>query len=127
MDRNRPLSITQMRRQWLTSLIREVHVASRGTYGSRRIHAELTLAMGVEVSECLVAVLMHNAGIDDLPGAAKVKRLRGVVTADDLVNRKFHRPSPNELWVTAITEHPTPSVEESSVGRSTRSRTRTSW
>jgi hypothetical protein len=36
---------------------------------------------------------------------ARVKRLRGVVTADDLVNRKFHRLDPNELWVTDITEH----------------------
>ena len=36
-----------------------------------------------------------------------MKRLRGVVTAGDLVNRKFHRLSPNELWVTDITEHPT--------------------
>jgi transposase InsO family protein len=49
---------TQMRRVWLTSLIREVHAASRGTYGSRRVHAELTLGMGVHVSERLVAVLM---------------------------------------------------------------------
>jgi len=105
--RNRLLSRTQMRRQWLTGLIREVHVASRSTYGSRRVHAELTLAMGVEVSECLVAVLMHNAGIAGLPGIAKVKRLRGVATAGDLVNRKFHRLSPNELWVTDVTEHPT--------------------
>jgi hypothetical protein len=46
-----------MRRVWLTALIREVHTASRGTYGSRRVHAELTLGMGVRVSErrvCLV-------------------------------------------------------------------------
>jgi transposase InsO family protein len=105
--RNRPLSQTQMRRQWLTGLIREVHVASRGTYGSRRVHAELTLGMGLQVSERLVAVLMSLAGIYGLPGPARVKRLRGVVTADDLVNRKFHRLSPNELWVTDITEHPT--------------------
>lgn len=27
--------------------------------------------------------------------------------ADDLVHRKFHRLSPDELWVTDITEHPT--------------------
>jgi putative transposase len=105
--RNRPLSRTRMRRQWLTGLIREVHVASRGTYGSRRVHAELTLGMGVQVSERLVAVLMGLAGIYGLPGPARVKRLRGIVTADDLVNRKFHRLSPNELWVTDITEHPT--------------------
>jgi putative transposase len=105
--RNRPLSRTQMRRQWLTGLIREVHVASRGTYGSRRVHAELTLGMGVQVSERLVAILMSLAGIYGLPGPARVKRRRGIVTADDLVNRKFHRLSPNELWVTDITEHPT--------------------
>ena len=105
--RNRPMSPTQMRRQWLTGLIREVHVASRGTYGSRRVHAELTLGMGVRVSERLVAVLMSLAGIQGLPGPARVKRLRGIATADDLVTRKFHRLSPHELWVTVITEHPT--------------------
>ncbi len=42
-----------------------------------------------------------------LPGPTRVKRLKGVATADDLVHRKFHRLSPNELWVTDITEHPT--------------------
>jgi putative transposase len=105
--RRRPIAPTQMRRQWLTGLIREVHIASRGTYGSRRVHAELTLGMGVQVSERLVAVLMSNAAIFGLPGPARVKRLRGVVSADDLVNRRFHRLRPNELWVTDITEHPT--------------------
>lgn len=105
--KNRPISPTQMRRQWLTGLIREVHAASRQTYGSRRVHAELTLGMGVRVSERLVAVLMSNAKIRGLPGPAKVKRLHGVATADDLVHRKFHRLAPNELWVTDITEHPT--------------------
>jgi len=103
--KHRPLAPTQMRRVWLTSLIREVHAASRGTYGSRRVHAELTLGMGVHVSERLVAVLMSINRIAHLPATGKVKRLRGV--ADDLVNRKFHRRHPNELWVTDITEHPT--------------------
>ncbi len=97
-----------MRRQWLTGLIREVHVASRGTYGYRRIHAELTIGMGVKVSSRLVSVLMSKAGIYGLPGPARVKRRqRGIVTADDLVNREFRRHRPNELWVTDITEHPT--------------------
>lgn len=105
--RARPLSRTQMRRQWLTGLIREVHEASRGTYGSRRIHAELTMGISVVVSARLVAVLMSLAGVRGLPGPAKVRKLRGIVTADDLVNRKFHRLSPNELWVTDITEHRT--------------------
>ncbi len=104
--KHRPLAPTQMRRVWLTGLIREVHTASRGTYGSRRVHGELTLGMGVRVSTRLVAVLMSMNRIAHLPSVGKVKRLRGVVTAGDLVNRKFHRRHPNELWVTDITEHP---------------------
>jgi putative transposase len=105
--KNRPTSATQLRREWLTGLIREIHVASRGTYGYRRIHAELTMAMNVQVSSRLISVLMTQAGIYGLPGPARVKRLRGVVTSEDLVNRKFHRLAPNELRVTDITEHPT--------------------
>ena len=95
-----------MRRQWLIGLIRKVHLASRGTYGSRRAHAELTIGMDVRVSERLVAVLMSGAGIYGLPGPARIRRVRGLVTADDLVNRKFGRQRPNELCVTDITEHP---------------------
>lgn len=48
--KNRPASATQLRRDWLTGLIREIHVASRGTYGYRRIDAELTMAMNVRVN-----------------------------------------------------------------------------
>ena len=105
--KRRALSKSALRRQWLTGLIQEIHIASRGTYGYRRVHAELTMAMDVQVSSRLVSVLMTQAGIYGLPGPARVKRLRGVVTSDDLVNRKFHRLRPNELWVTDITEHPT--------------------
>ena len=99
--------VREFRRQWLTGLIREVHVASRGTYGYRRVHAELTLGMGITVCERTVWLLMNRAGIYGLPGPTRVKRLRGVATADDLVNRKFHRLRPNELWVTDITQHKT--------------------
>jgi putative transposase len=105
--KRRPTTATQLRRQWLTGLIREIHVASRGTYGYRRIHAELTLGMGITVCPRTVSVLMTVAGIYGLPGPVRAKRLRGVVTADDLVNRKFHRLAPNELWVTDITQHRT--------------------
>jgi len=105
--KRRPTSATQLRREWLTGLINEVHIASRGTYGYHRVHAELTLGMGLTCSSRLISVLMTNAGIRGLPGPKRIARLRGVATADDLVNRKFHRLAPNELWVTDITEHPT--------------------
>ena len=101
----RPMSPTTMRREWLTALIKEVHVASRGTYGSRRVHAELVKGRGIHVSVNLVTTLMHNAGIAGLPGPAKVKRIKGVPTGDDLVERKFARSELDELWVTDITEH----------------------
>lgn len=107
MYKTRPRSPTRKRRQWLTGLIREVHTASRQTYGSHRVHAELTRGMNIVVSENLIAELMRIAGIVGLPGPAKVTRLKGIATADDLVHRKFHRLSPNGLWVTDITEHPT--------------------
>ena len=57
-----------MRRLWLTGLISEVHIASRQTYGSRRVHAELTIGLKHQVSERLAAVLMSKAGTRGLPG-----------------------------------------------------------
>lgn len=89
--RRRPMSPTKMRREWLTALIAEAHADSRGTYGARRVHAELTKARGIHVSLNLVTLLMHNAGIAGLPGPAKVRRIKGTPSADDLVERKFAR------------------------------------
>ena len=47
--RNRPPSERSLRHAWLTQLITEVHTASHGTYGARRVHAELTLGHGIAV------------------------------------------------------------------------------
>lgn len=101
------MSPTKIRREWLTALIREVHVGSRGADGSRRVQAELTKGRGVHVSRVLVTILMHDAQIAGIPGPRKVKRLKGNPTSEDLVQRKFERSSLDELWVTDITEHPT--------------------
>jgi transposase InsO family protein len=95
-----------MRREWLVALIREIHADSRGTYGARRVHAELIRARGIQVSLGLVTLLMHDAGIAGLPGPAKVRRIKGTPTSDDLVERKFARSALDELWMTDITEHP---------------------
>lgn len=101
--KRKPPTQSEPRRQWLIGPIREVHVTSRGTYGYRRVHAELTMAMRVTVSDKTVFKMMHEVGIYGLPGSARAKRLRAVFTSDDLVNRRFSRPHPNELWVTDIT------------------------
>ncbi len=38
-----------VRHAWLTEVITQVHIDSRGTYGGRRVHAELTLGQGITV------------------------------------------------------------------------------
>lgn len=73
--RKRPTSAIELRRRWLTGLIREIHVASSGTYGYRRIHAELTIGMNIPCSSRLIPVLMTRAGISGFPGPARIKRL----------------------------------------------------
>jgi transposase InsO family protein len=61
--------------------------------------------LGAFVSERLVAVLMRHVGNCGLPGPIRVKRMRGKVTVGDLVNRRFRRDRPNELYCRDIMEH----------------------
>ncbi len=91
----------------LTDLIREVHAESNGTYGSQRVHAELTLGRGVLVGHNQVELLMRRAGLQGVTGRRKWKRIRPDTIATDLVERDFARNGPNQLWVNDITEHPT--------------------
>ena len=104
--RFRPPSARAVRHAWLTDLIREVHTASYGSYGAKRVHAELVLGRGIQVGHNAVAMLMQRAGVVGRTGARK-RSLPGAPTADDLVDRMFVRDRPNRLWVTDITEHPT--------------------
>lgn len=105
--RTRPPSARSIRHAWLTDVIRKAHTASRGTYGGRRVHAELTMAYGISVGHGAVEMLMHRAGIKGLPGNKRRKPIHQTPTAADLVDRKFTRGAPDQLWVTDITEHPT--------------------
>jgi putative transposase len=90
--------------------IEKIHEESRGTYGWPRVHAELTLGLGLTVNHKRVARLMRDAGIQGLYR----RRLRGCTVRDphaepytDLVDRDFVVDGPDELWCTDITEHPT--------------------
>ena len=105
--RSTPPSVRSIRHVWLTHLIRQAHAASRGTYGIRRVHAELTLGHGVAIGHQAVEWLMRRAGIQGICGRPKFRRVSGVATASDRVARQFHRDHPDELWVTDVTEHPT--------------------
>jgi putative transposase len=92
----------------LIAAIRAAHIASRGTYGAPRIHAELA-AKCIRVGCKRVARLMRQAGL------AGVCRRRFVTTtvkdggrqAPDLVERNFTAEAPDRLWVADITYIPT--------------------
>jgi putative transposase len=103
----RPPSVRSIRHAWLTDQIREVHAASNGTYGARRVHAELTLGRGLVGSHGAIELLMSRASIRGVTGRPRWRRPRPELVAKDLVDRDFARSGPNQLWVTDITEHPT--------------------
>jgi putative transposase len=94
----------------LVKHIEKIHAESRHTYGWPRVHAELTLGLGMAVNHKRVARLMREAGIQGLYR----RRNRGCTVRDpqadpygDLVDRDFVVDGPDELWMTDITEHPT--------------------
>jgi putative transposase len=78
-----------------------------GIYGAPRVHAELRLAHQVVVGHNAVAMLMRRAGIKGLPADKRRRPVHQSPTAADLVDRRFARAAPDQLWVTDITEHPT--------------------
>jgi putative transposase len=84
-----------------------VHAASYGSYGAKRVHAELVLGRGIVVGQNAVALLMRRAGIAGRTGAPKRRSMPGLATAEDLVERTFPRERPDKLWLTDISEHPT--------------------
>lgn len=106
-SRTRGPSVREVRHALLTDLIREVHLASRGTYGYRRVHAELTLGRGLVIAHGTVELLMARAGLAGVTGRPRWKGTRPDLIAKDLVDRQFNREGPNQLWVTDITEHHT--------------------
>ena len=48
---------------WLLEKIRAIHRLSKGTYGARRLHAELRLAHGIRVGKKRVERLMARHGL----------------------------------------------------------------
>ena len=86
--------------------IQTVFVASRHTYGSPRIHAELA-ADGVTVGRTRGARLMRQSGL-----VARRRRPSAMRTTDsthqqpiaaNLLDRQFTADAPNERWVSDIT------------------------
>ena len=105
--RDRPLSRRDRSDLELTSTIRQIHEASRGTYGSPRVHAELRLGLGIRCSRKRVERLMRVGQIAGVHRRKGRRHRPAPAVHDDLVQRKFTVAGPDRLWVTDITQHRT--------------------
>lgn len=103
---SRPASATTARRQALTARVRAFFTASDGTYGYRRIHADLA-DEGTECSPELVRQIMRTEGLI----ACQPRPFRVTTEADaeaaagmpDLVGRDFTADRPGVKFVGDIT------------------------
>lgn len=107
--RDRPASATAERRAALTVLIREIFDANDGTYGYRRVHAQLG-RQGVQAGLELVRSIMRAEGLV----ACQPRPYRATTTPDDaagatadLVARDFTADAPGVKLVGDITYIPT--------------------
>jgi putative transposase len=91
---------------WLTERIKQIHAASDGTYGARRVHAELRLEHRIHVGRKRVERLMKAAGISGVVARKRRRttvRLPGLRVAPELVERDFRPQPPNLTWSADIT------------------------
>ena len=85
--------------------IARVHAENFGVYGVRKVWRQLHRE-GVAVARCTVERLMRVMG---LRGVVRGKTVKTTVQNPaapcplDRVNRQFHAPSPNQLWVSDFT------------------------
>lgn len=103
--RGRPAPPRAQRDEELGACVRAAHAASKGRYGSPRVHAELR-ARGERVGRKRVARLMKEAR---LTGRMR-RRFRSTTDsnhalpiAPNVLERDFTAAAPNEVWVTDIT------------------------
>lgn len=106
---DRPESLRAKRHRELTVKIRQAHIESRKTYGSPRIHRDLT-DQGDRVGRNTIACLMKRADIQ-----SKVHK-RFVITTDsrktkkpagNILNRIFASEQPNRKWLSDVSFIPT--------------------
>lgn len=133
--RGRPPSQRAVRHAWVTDVIARIRAESRGTYGLRRVHAELTLGRGIRVGRQAVELLMRRANLQGLSGRPRYRSPTSLLpkTVSSAISQG--RSEINSGSPTSLSKRPqrvrctaqscsTPSAGVSSAGRSTGSRLR---
>jgi transposase InsO family protein len=108
--RGRPLITPQVRaNRGVRARIRAIHAASRGRYGSPRVHHALQTE-GERIGRNRVIRLMRAEQLRGRPH----RRFRVTTQADptavpapNILNQAFHASAPNRIWTADITAMPT--------------------
>jgi len=103
--KNRNPSNRDQENEVLEKMIAEIHLKSKGAYGSPRISRELK-ELGFSASKPRVARLMKSNGIQ-----SKIRKKWKVITnsshtypiVPNTLNQQFTTEKPNEVWVSDIT------------------------
>lgn len=91
----------------LLDTIIDVHAAARGTYGVRRVHAELRLGRHLAVGRRRVGRLMRLHRLAGVHRRRWRHGRRAEAVWPDRVQRRFTADAPDRLWVSDITQHRT--------------------
>jgi transposase InsO family protein len=103
--KKRPKSARRLRDEQLMRVIEEIHAASGGAYGARRI-TRAVRRKGVAVARCTDERLMAEPGLE---GVIRGRRRRTTVPEPsaprppDPVDRNFTAARPDQLWVADMT------------------------
>ena len=104
--RDRPAGAREQRRDELIQRIRQVHDASRGTYGSPRVTVELK-ASGTDVCENTVAKYMREHAVLVRPRRRFVPQTTDSAhphpIAPNRLARDFAAAAPNQKWASDLT------------------------
>jgi len=99
------LSVRARRDEELKPEIMRVFAENFGVYGVRKVWRQMKRE-GFDIARCTVERLMHDLG---LQGVIRGKLARTTISDKtapcplDQVNRQFHAPAPNMLWVSDFT------------------------
>jgi len=101
----RPEAARMQRNRELLEKVKSIHEASKGVYGSPRVHAEL-IAEGIDVGRHKVAQLMRSARLKGCPK----RRYRTTTQRDpthrvphNLLKQDFAADGPDQRWASDIT------------------------
>jgi putative transposase len=105
--RSRAPSARDLDDAYLLDTIIDVHTAARGTYGARRVHAELRLGRRLPVGRRRVERLMRAHRLAGVHRRRWRHGRRAEAIWPDHVQRRFVADAPDRLWVSDITQHRT--------------------